>query len=108
MACISPFTAWLGGLAASALALSASAAETDWTKVDQALGRKGVDLPGGVHKYGLPRSDLQVTVDGVAIKPALALGSWIAFLPEGSEAMFMGDLVLTDTEISAVMKRLIE
>ena len=94
MACISPFTAWLGGLASSALALSAGAAETDWTKVDQALGRKGVELAGGVHKYGFPRSDLKVSIDGVAIKPALALGSWVAFLPEGSEAMFMGDLVL--------------
>jgi len=108
MACISPFTAWLGGLAASALALSAGAAETDWSKVDQALGRKGVELPGGVHKYGFPRSDLKVSIDGVAIKPALALGSWVAFLPEGSEAMCMGDLVLTDAEMSAVMKRLIE
>jgi hypothetical protein len=108
MACISPITALLGGLAASALALSVGAAETEWVKVDQALGRKGVELTGSVHKYSFPRSDLQVSVDGVAIKPALALRSWVAFLPEGSGAMFMGDLVLTDTELSAVMKRLIE
>ena len=108
MACVNPFTAWLGGLAASTLALSVGAADTDWARVDQALGRKGVELAGGVHKYGFPRSDLKVSVDGVAIKPALALGSWVAFLPEGSGAMFMGDLVLTDTELSAVMKRLID
>ncbi len=108
MACIKPFATWLGGPAALALALSVGATETDWAKVDQALGRKGVELPGGVHKYGFPRSDLKVSVDGVAIKPALALGSWVAFLSEGSGAMFMGDLVLTDTELSAVMKRLIE
>jgi hypothetical protein len=108
MACINPFTAWLGALVASTLALSVSAADTDWTKVDQALGRKGVELAGGVHKYGFPRSDLKVTVDGVAIKPALALGSWVAFLPEGSGAMCMGDLVLTDTELSTVMQRLID
>ena len=87
---------------------SASAAEIDWSKVDQALGKKGSDQPGGVHKYGLPRSDLKVTVDGVAIKPALALGSWLAFQPTADGAMFMGDLVLTDTEISPVMQRLIE
>jgi hypothetical protein len=108
MACSNPFTAWLGGLAASTLALSVSAADTDWAKVDQALGRKGVELAGGAHKYGFPRSDLKVSVDGVSIKPALALGSWVAFLPEGSGAMLMGDLVLTDTELSAVMKRLID
>ena len=93
---------------AIALCGTASAAEIDWSKVDQALGTKGSDLPGGVHKYGLPRSDLHVAVDGVAIRPALALGSWLAFQPEGDSAMVMGDLVLTDTEISPVMQRLIE
>jgi hypothetical protein len=90
------------------LAASAGAADIDWNKVDQALGKPGTNQPGGVHKYGLPRSDLKITVDGVAIKPALALGSYIAFLPMGSGAMFMGDLVLTDSEVSPVMKRLIE
>ena len=86
---------------------SAGAAGLDWAKVDQAIGRKGSDQPGGVHKYSFPRSDLSVTVDGVPIKPALALGGWLAFLPTGDGAMFMGDLVLTDTEISPVMARLI-
>jgi hypothetical protein len=95
-------------LLALALCASASAAEIDWSKVDQALGKKASDQPGGVHKYGLPRSDLNVTVDGVAIKPALALGSWLAFQPTADGTMFMGDLVLTDTEISPVMQRLIE
>jgi hypothetical protein len=95
-------------LLALALCASASAAEIDWSKVDQALGKKGSDQSGGVHKYGLPRSDLKVTVDGAAIKPALALGSWLAFQPTADGAMFMGDLVLTDTEISPVMQRLIE
>src|SRR5690242_7359686 len=86
----------------------ASAAEVDWSKVDQAIGKQGTDQPGGVRKFGLPRSDLKIAVDGVAIKPSLALGSWVAFQPAGAEAMVMGDLVLTDTEISPVMKRLIE
>ena len=95
-------------LLALAVCASASAADIDWSKVDQAMGKKGSDQPGGVHKYGLPRSDLSVTVDGVAIKPALALGSWLAFQPAGDGAMVMGDLVLTDTEISPVMQRLLE
>jgi hypothetical protein len=87
---------------------SAPAASIDWSKVDQAMGKKGADQPGGVHKYGLPRSDLSVTVDGVTIKPTLALGSWLAFQPSPDGAMLMGDLVLTDTEISPVMERLID
>jgi len=102
------FAIALAILAAGLIATSAGAAEIDWPKVDQAIGRKGAEQPGGVHKYSFPRSDLKVTVDGVAIKPALALGGWIAFQPAGSGAMFMGDLVLTDTEINPVMARLIE
>lgn len=105
---MSRIVAWLAALPAVALSVSAVAADIDWSKIDQAIGKKGADLPGGVHKYGLPRSDLRVTVDGVTIKPALALGSWIAFQPSGEGVMVMGDLVLTDTEISPVMQRLIE
>jgi hypothetical protein len=98
----------LAGVTALAITSSAVAADFDWSKVDLAIGKKGADQPGGVHKFSFPRSDLKVSVDGVAIKPALALGSWVAFQPMGAEAMFMGDLVLTDTEISPVMKRLID
>ena len=96
------------GVAVIVTSASVAAADIDWSKVDQAIGKKGSELPGGVHKYGLPRSDLSVTVDGIAIKPTLALGSWVAFQPTADGAMFMGDLVLLDTEISRVMKRLID
>jgi hypothetical protein len=96
------------GITGIALTVGANAADIDWSKVDQALGKPGTNQPGGVHKYGLPRTDLRITVDGVAIKPALALGSWIGFLPMENGAMFMGDLVLTENEISPVMKRLID
>ena len=61
-----------------AFAAQAHAAEIDWTKVDAALG-KTASVQGQVHRYGIPRSDLQVMLDGVAIKPALALGGWLGF-----------------------------
>jgi hypothetical protein len=61
-----------------------------------------------VHRYGFPRTDLTVTLDGVTIKPALALGGWVAFKPMHGEAMVMGDLVLLETEINPVMLKLIE
>jgi len=89
-------------------ATCADAAEIDWTKVDQALGKPGAIQPGGVHKWGLPRTDLKITVDGVQLKPTFALGSWVAFMPMDGNAMLMGDLVLTEDEVSPVMKRLIE
>lgn len=94
--------------AAVLIGATASAADTDWSKVDQVLGRKGAAQPGGIYRYGIPRSDLKVTLDGVTIKPSLALGGWAAFEPMGSDAMLMGDLVLTDTEINPVMKKLLE
>jgi uncharacterized protein DUF1259 len=89
------------------IAAAASSQQIDWKKVDAALEKTGA-VSGEVHRYGLPRSDLQVTVDGVAIKPALALGGWAAFQPMRNEAMVMGDLVLLETEVNPVMAKLLE
>jgi hypothetical protein len=99
---------FIAAMTSMAIISGASGAEIDWNKVDQALGKSGTNQPGGVHKFGLPRSDLKITVDGVAIRPTLALGTWIGFMPMGSGAMVMGDLVLTENEIEPVMKRLID
>src|SRR5436305_1382298 len=79
----------------------------DWKKVDSAIGRSAA-VSGDIHRYGFPRSDLQVTLDGVTIKPPLALGGWVAFMPMHDTAMVMGDLVLLETEINPVMAKLIE
>ena len=78
----------------------------DWTAVDAAMGRTGAVQPGGVHRYGMPRGDLAVDVDGVRIRPSLALGSWLAFLPHGDGAMAMGDMVLLESEVGPVMRAL--
>src|SRR5262245_3573442 len=86
---------------------SAHAQAIDWQKIDDTLGRKPA-VSGDVHRYGFPRNDLTVTLDGVTIKPSLALGGWIAFKPAHGGAMAMGDLVLLETEINPVMKVLIE
>ena len=95
-----------GVLAASAT--HAGAQSTDWSKVDEAIGRSAAVVSGDVHRYGFPRTDLTVTLDGVTIKPALALGGWTAFKPMHGGAMVMGDLVLLETEINPVMAKLIE
>ncbi len=76
--------------AAIAFPTLARAADIDWKKVDAALGKTAA-VSGEVHRYGIPRSDLHVTLDGVAIKPALALGGWVAFAPMHGEAMVMGE-----------------
>ncbi len=86
-------------------AAQAMAAETDWKKVDLVLGRPAA-ISGAVHRYGLPRTDLKVTLDGVQLKPGFALGGWVAFEPMGDATMMMGDLVLTEAEINPVMTKL--
>jgi hypothetical protein len=84
------------------------AGATDWKAVEQALGKAGSMQPGDVYKVSLPRTDLQVTVGGVQLKPALALGSWLAFKKSGDMTMVMGDLVLTEDEVTPVMTKLQE
>ena len=78
----------------------------DWKAVDQALGRSGT-LQGETYRVGFPRSDLHVRVGTVTVRPAFALGSWVAFKKTGdSTAMLMGDLVLRPTEVAAVIDAL--
>src|SRR3954470_184094 len=96
-------------LVSAALALAGTptlAQQIDWGKVDAAFGRKAA-VNGEVHRYGFPRSDLSVTLDGVAIKPGFALGGWVALKPAHGGAMVMGDLVLLESEINPVMTALI-
>src|SRR5689334_739033 len=82
-------------------------APIDWKSVDQALGKAGSLQPDGAYKFGLPRGDLHVSVSGVAVKPVLALGSWVALKQvSDSEAMLMGDLVLLEGEVDPVLAKL--
>src|SRR6202048_1709908 len=73
--------------------------------IDQAWGRSG-QKTGDVYRVGFPRTDLHVSVNGLAIKPGLALGSWVAFLGTDDNAMVMGDLVLLEEELNPVMAKL--
>jgi hypothetical protein len=85
----------------------ATAQDIDWKRVDDTFERKPV-VADDVHRYGFPRTDLTVTLDDVTIKPALALGGWVAFKPMHAEAMIMGDLVLLESEVNPVMLKMIE
>ncbi len=82
------------------------AAEEWQQQIASGLGKQGTEMPGGVYRVSLPRTDLKVTLDGVTINPALALGSWLAFRPMGNDVMVMGDLVLTEDEVNPVLTRL--
>ncbi len=82
-------------------------APIDWKQVDVGLGKSGTLQPDGAYKVGMPRGDLHVTAAGVALKPALALGSWVAFKQvNDTEAVLMGDLVLLEAEVGPVLAKL--
>ena len=100
---------YCGSLATGQTTSSASSnGPDDWKQVEAAMGRPGQMQPGAVIKFGMPRKDLHVVLDGVDIKPDLALGSWAAFKHDGGGVMVMGDLVLTEDEVEPVMMKLQE
>ena len=104
----------IGALAATTTLVTPAAARAQtpsWkSAVDTELGRSGTIQPDSTYRVGFPRSDLAVTVGSVKLMPALALGSWVAFLPlagvAATQAIVMGDLVLTESEIGPVMRAL--
>ncbi|MFN2603384.1 MAG: DUF1259 domain-containing protein [Gemmatimonadaceae bacterium] len=93
----------------SSAALCQAVPTDDWTAVNNAIGRAGSLQADNAMKFSFPRRDLDVTLDGVKIKPALALGSWVAFKrTRNGRAMVMGDLVLTAEEVGPVVTTLEE
>src|SRR5437667_921689 len=98
---------FLGVLVLAAAGGPALAAAPDWKAVEQTLGKTGQLQAGDVFRVGMPRTDLSVTVKGVAVKAGFALGSYAAFKQVGDQAMVMGDLVLLDQEVPAVTSGLL-
>src|SRR3989441_2056077 len=98
---------FLGVLVLAAAGGPALAAAPDWKAVEQTLGKAGQLQAGDVFRVGMPRTDLSVTVKGVAVKAGFALGSYAAFKQVGDQAMVMGDLVLLDQEVPAVTSGLL-
>src|ERR1700752_1058604 len=88
-------------------ASAAHAQDINWQQVDDVLGRKPA-VGRDARLCGFPRTALTVTWEGGTIKPALALGGWVAFKPMDGGVMAMGDLVLLDSEVNPVMAKMIE
>ena len=83
--------------------------DPEWRNtIADVFGKPGTDMPGGIYRVALPRTDLEVTLDGVPLRPGFALGSWLAFHEHGGQLMVMGDLVLLEREIAPVMRRMAE
>jgi biotin operon repressor len=94
-------------LIASPLFAQSNAQRLNHDGIATAMGKQG-DLTGEMYKVSFPRSDLNVKVGNIAIKPALALVTWAAFVRSGSAAVTYGDLVLLDDEVNPVISKLEE
>ena len=105
---VSLATVLVPGDGAAARTFSRQPTDVDWDAVQDALGRSGTMMAGDVFRIGMPRTDLKVTVNGVAVQPAFALGSYAAFKQYDDGTMVMGDLVLLDEEVNAVMQGLFD
>jgi hypothetical protein len=71
------------------------------------LGKKG-DYKANVLKVNIPRSDLKVTVDGVALPTSFGFGGWLAMTHGDRGDVMMGDLVLLEDEVNPVMTALLQ
>lgn len=84
-----------------------NAQQIDSNALNNVFGKQGT-VTGNVYKISYPRSDLKVKVNGFAVAPGLALGTWVGIIQMGNQAMMMGDLVLLDSEVPKVIKKLVE
>lgn len=115
----------LGGLLSFSLALSLSPVQADTAshvQADTALNIQQIEHLTGVKgkwnaqeqvfRVAIPRDDIQASVAGSRMVPALGLTAWAAFTPMpahgAGHSMVMGDMVLTEDQVFPVMKAALE
>jgi Domain of Unknown Function (DUF1259) len=77
-----------------------------WAPVQKAMGTNGTVYDDGTISFDIPRS-IVVTLDGVKLAPGSDLSHEIHMMKDGNRAMVMGELVLTEDEVSNVTGKLI-
>jgi Domain of Unknown Function (DUF1259) len=90
------------------LAAAAQDVPTDYQDVLKSLDRKD-DFKAGVLKVNIPRSDLNMTIQGVPTPTPFGFGRWIALTKASDDTdVMMGDLVLLQEEVTPVMSALLD
>jgi hypothetical protein len=80
----------------------------DYDSVLKTVEKQG-DFKANVLKINIPRSDLKVTIDGIATPTPFGFGGWLAMTKgDGGNEVMMGDLVLLEDEVNPVMSALLE
>ncbi len=85
-------------------AAAAPEAALDTARIETLTGLKGkLDAKEGVFKVSYPRDDIKAVVGGVKVTPPMGLTAWAAFTRAGDHAMVMGDIVMLEDQVNAVM-----
>src|SRR3954465_13128995 len=101
------FTSVAIALLVSGLA-SAQDVPAEYQNVLTTLGKQG-DYKANVLKVNIPRNDLSVTVANVKTPTPFGFGGWVAMTKgTGGMEVMMGDLVVTQDEVSPVMSALLD
>ena len=77
-------------------------------QIEQALGRAGRDIGGGVFQVTVPRAEA-ITEMGHALLPAMGVTTVLNFQPTADgKAAITGDFVLIDKEVNPVAQTLLQ
>jgi hypothetical protein len=76
----------------------------DAETIGKVAGTKATTTPDGVVRLAWARTDVEVMVDGMPLKPFAGLGSWAAFTSTPHGAMVMGDTVVFQDEVTPAME----
>src|SRR6516225_2473104 len=81
---------------------------SDYTQVLKVVGKSG-DYKGNVLKVNVPRNDLHMTVDNLALPTPFGFSGWFAMTKgDGGMDLMMGDIVLPQEEVNPVMSALLD
>ena len=82
---------------------TAQAAPFDLEAISQAADTKVSMTEDGAARITWPRTDVKVTVDGLALPPFAGLTSWAALTPAPGGMLLMGDTVVFEDEVNPAM-----
>jgi len=79
-----------------------------YQQVLKTVGKSG-DYKSNVLKVNIPRNDIHVTIDNLAVPTPFGFGGWFAMTEgDGGDDVMMGDLVLLQEEVNPVMTALLD
>jgi Domain of Unknown Function (DUF1259) len=80
----------------------------EYQQVLKVVGKSG-DYKANVLKVNIPRNDIHVTIDNLAVPTPFGFGGWFAMTKgDGGDDVMMGDLVLLQEEVNPVMSALLD